>query len=178
MKCLYPLLLFAIVLSAGGCFPPKQEIPDEVMGLAPVYSTGDWKEVRFTEPRAIRSLGKIYYKDGLIFAGEGGQGVHIIDNSNPAQPQRIKFLQIAGNTDIAIKGNILYANNRADMLAIDLGRLDTAVVLSRIPNALPNMENAGTAPPDYFGFFECVDPSRGIVVGWEEKLLQKPQCWR
>jgi len=179
MKCCVPLLSLLLVgLLYAGCFEPKQEIPDEVMGLAPIYSTGDWKQIAFSEPRAIQTLGKIYYKDGIIFAGESGQGVHIIDNSDPAHPERIKFLQITGNTDIAIKGNIMYANNGGDMVAIDISRLDSAVVLSRISNAFPEVEIAGTAPPNYFGFFECADPSKGVVIGWEEKLLHKPQCWR
>lgn len=178
MKILYSLLLLAGALLAGGCFEPKREIPDEVMGMAPIYSAGDWKQIAFSGPRAITALGKIYYKDGYIFAAENGEGIHIIDNSDPAHPQRIKFLQITGNTDIAIKGNTLYANNVSDLVVIDISQLDSAVVLSRISNAFPEAEAASLAPANYFGFFECVDPSRGAVVGWEEKLLNKPQCWR
>ena len=33
-------------------------------------------------------------------------------------------------------------------------------------------------PEGYSGFFECVDPTKGTVIGWSEKILLEPQCWR
>ena len=44
----------------------------------------------------------------------------MIDNTNPASPQNIAFIDIPGNLDIAIKGNIMYADNYADLLTIDI----------------------------------------------------------
>jgi hypothetical protein len=32
-------------------------------------------------------------------------------------------------------------------------------------------------PPE-FGYFECVDTTKGTVVGWEKKTLKRPECVR
>ena len=177
MKQLSTLLLLVSVLFFQSCLEPKKEIPDEVMGLAPIYSTGDIKEIIMLEAQDISRLGKIYYKDSLIFAGETGRGIHIIDNSDPSNPEPIHFLQIFGSTDIAIKGDLLYANNREDLVTIDISDLENVKVLNRMEGLFPDQLDA-TFPSDYFGFFECADPNLGVVIGWEERLLKEPQCWR
>ena len=177
MKQISALLILASFFLFHSCQEPTKSIPDEVMGMAPVYSLADFNEIKMLEAQKILQLGKIYYKDSLIFAGETGRGVHIIDNTDPTDPQKIKFLQIYGSSDIAIKGNILYANNQKDLVAIDISNLEEIKVLKRLEGIFPEQLDA-PFPPDYFGFFECVDPSLGIVIGWEERLLQQPECWR
>ncbi|HMN89006.1 MAG TPA: hypothetical protein PKD70_00640 [Saprospiraceae bacterium] len=159
------------------CQPQLQEIPEQVMGLAPVYATTDWRVIKVSDSRAIQKLGKMYYKDGYIFAGERGQGIHIIDNRDPFNPRRLKFIEIAGNSDVAIKGNFLYANNLFDLVVLDISNLDQIRVVSRVEKAFPNIE-ATPLPDNYTGFFECTDPARGVVSHWEEQLLKRPQCWR
>ena len=71
-----------------------------------------------TEP--VEHAGKIYIKGNYIYLNEVNQGIHIIDNSNPSSPLQIAFLSIPGNLDIAIKGNILYADMYSDLLALDI----------------------------------------------------------
>ena len=86
------------------------------------------------------------------------------------------FLQIAGNSDLAIKGNILYANNVRDLIAIDISSLDSIRVINRQQDAFQIV--GATFPENYTGYFECVDPELGEVVGWYETTLIKPECWR
>lgn len=167
------LLLFAFSCTSS----PLTEIPDEVAGLAPVYAAdGDWNDINSVEPRPIRQLNKIYYKDSLIFVGEAQQGIHIVDNHDPTQPERIGFISLPGNSDIAIKGDVLYANNLTDLVAIDISNLGDVKVLSRVSDAFPNASQE--VPTNYIGFFECPDPEMGSVVGWVEMTLKKPQCWQ
>jgi hypothetical protein len=169
-----PLLLCLLLLQCAG--PEKNALPDEVMGLAPIYEDGSSRAIESLAPQPIQRLGKIYYKDSLIFVGEVGRGIHIIDNKKPEQPERIAFIRVAGNTDISIKGDILYANNLTDLVAMDISDLSQVELLSRTPGVFPQ---ALTAPPaDYVGYFECPDPDLGAVVDWEERLLQSPRCWR
>ena len=174
------LSLLFICLLAGllypGCIERKADIPEQVNGLAPIYFEGDWRDIGAEPPQPIRELFKIYYKDSILFAGESQLGIHLIDNSDPFFPETIRFIRIPGNTDIAIKGSTLYANNLSDLVAIDISKLDDIRVLHRVENAFPGQ---GAALPDeYFGFFECPDPNMGAVVGWSEKILERPQCWR
>ena len=66
-------------------------------------------------PRTIQTTGKIYVKDNYIFVSDPNEGIHIIDNSHPAAPENIAFLKVMGNVDMAIKGNILYADSYSNL---------------------------------------------------------------
>ncbi|MBK6619732.1 MAG: hypothetical protein IPH04_20430 [Saprospirales bacterium] len=147
----------------------------EVEGFRPVYSQ-DWKSIQSLDPRPVGHLGKIYYKDSTIYVAESGWGIHVIDNSDPVNPQRIKFLQIPGCRDIAIKGNILYADNVTDLVAIDISDLNNIKLLKRVEGLYPEVDQ--TSPEAYEGYFECVDPAKGAVVAWETATLDNPQCWQ
>jgi hypothetical protein len=172
------LALAALTISfLPGCINPKVEIPAQTVGIAPIYFEGDWRAISSEPPQPIQRLFKIYYKAPYIFAGESQQGIHVIDNSDPAQPQKIAFIRIIGNTDMAIRGKVLYANNLSDLIAIDISELPSVRLLSRLEGAFPAMAGA-PVPEAYVGFFECPDPAVGTIVGWAEQLLDEPQCWR
>ncbi|HMQ47483.1 MAG TPA: hypothetical protein PKA00_03470 [Saprospiraceae bacterium] len=167
------MLLVSIFLT---CERPLAEIPDETVGMAPVYYEGDWQTIQVLGAQPISRLHKIYYKDGYIFAGETSKGIHIIDNQDPTNPQKIKFIQIIGNSDIAIKGSLLYANNLNDLVVLDISDLEHISVRHRLENAFP--QGTLITPPNYNGFFECPDPAMGQIQGWVEQTIQKPQCWQ
>ncbi len=88
----------------------------------------------------LKEVGKIYTKDNLLFINELYKGVHVFDNRNPASPQKIGFLHIAGNVDIAIKHNFLYADNAIDLVVVDLSDLPNKVkVVARSEGVFPEM---------------------------------------
>ena len=58
-----------------------------------------------------------------------------------------------------------------------LSNIDSLKVTPRIPNLYPD-GGKGIFPVDYHGYFECVDSSRGKVIGWKESILDNPQCRR
>jgi hypothetical protein len=64
--------------------------------------------------------GKMYVTGNTIFLAEKEKGIHIIDNSNPSNPVNKWFIDIPGNEDIAVSGNILYADCYTDLMAIDI----------------------------------------------------------
>ncbi len=78
------------------------------------------REVRIKEAQPIRATGKIYVKDNFLYVSEQHKGIHIIDNSDPANPKKVKFVNIPGNLDVAMKGDILYADSYMDLLAINM----------------------------------------------------------
>ncbi|MBL0357364.1 MAG: hypothetical protein IPP72_10985 [Chitinophagaceae bacterium] len=82
--------------------------------------------------QAIEHAGKIYIKDNFIYLNDVNKGIHIIDNSNPLHPVQIAFLSIPGNLDIAIKGNILYADMYTELLALDITNPRQARITSTI----------------------------------------------
>ena len=90
--------------------------------LSPVYKAkaSVLAGINGSASQSIEHAGKIYIKDNFIFLNETDKGIHIINNSNPAHPVQVAFLSIPGNQDIAVKGNILYADMYNDLLAIDI----------------------------------------------------------
>ena len=103
--------------------------------------------------------GKIYIKDNLIFINEIDKGIHIIDNSDPSHPQQISFLDIPGNEDIAVKGNILYADMYADLLAIDITDPQSVHVTGKVSHFFMEREFVNGFQPD----------SNQVIVDWIKK---------
>lgn len=159
---LQPLLLLILTLTAFSC---KDKYEETYMVNAPVYMSYD--ELR--TPLNVKSAqeiiqpGKLYFKDKVIYVNEYMEGIHVIDNQNPSKPNVIKFIEIPGNVDLAIKGNILYADSYVDLVAIDISNLDDIKEVARIENAFPYML------PEYSdGITEEVSEEKGIVVGWQK----------
>lgn len=149
------------------------------LGWRPVYVTKTAiQDIAFLEPQLIVNLGKIYAKDSLIFLNEFNKGVHVINNKNPHNPQKIGFIQIMGNKDIAIKNNYLYADNLNDLITIDITNLTAPTVISRVANLYKAYEVNYPSGRNQRGYFECVDTTKGYVLEWVQDSLTNPTCYR
>ena len=76
--------------------------------------------VRTETAHELETPGKIYAKGNYLFINEQKKGLHVVDNSNPASPKIISFITIPGNGDMAVRGNILYADSYSDLVALDI----------------------------------------------------------
>jgi len=122
------------------------------------------------ESVAITNYGKICFYDGYLYISESGKGIHIIDNTNPADPKNIGFIELLGNADLSIRNNLLYADSYVDLVWFDVTTPAAPVLKGRLqdifPKALPVIDNN-------FGFdyAMCYDQNqdKGVVVGWELK---------
>ncbi len=133
----------------------------------PVYMGFDEfrSAVKSTSARSLQNPGKIYFKDNYLFINEFNEGVHVVDNSNPASPVIINFIEIPGNVDIAIRNNVLYADSYIDLVAIDISNPANPVEIDRVADAFPNV----LPPLDYTFPVYGLDFAKGVVVGWETK---------
>ncbi|MFK7812892.1 MAG: hypothetical protein AB8B59_10380 [Maribacter sp.] len=112
---------------------------------------------------AIGTSGKIYVKGDLLFINELNKGFHVYDNSDPANPKVIKFLEAPGSTDLAIRDNMIYINQATDLIAVEYNAsTNTASLTKRIPNTFPELRS-----PD--GFDAYTIPENSIVVDWKLK---------
>lgn len=167
LKAAIPLVFLLTIMSMlHSC---RDRVFEEMTYMAnvPVYMEFDQfrAAVKKSSARELKSPGKIYFKDNLLYINESLEGVHIIDNSNPSSPLKVGFIEIPGNVDIAIRGNILYADSFIDLVAIDISNPDQPVEIDRIKGAFPNV-----LPPFDFGIpVYGLDFTKGVVVGWEEK---------
>ncbi len=133
----------------------------------PVYMSYDElrKSVKSEPAQALKNPGKIYMKGNYIFINETDKGIHIIDNTNPASPQNIAFINIPGNMDIAAIGNVLYADSYVDLITLDISNPASVTVLKRNENVLPYRvyTNGGFA-----------NREKGVVVDWlEEEVTEE-----
>lgn len=75
--------------------------------------------VALQEARDLKNPGKIYIKDDMLLINELGQGIHLVYNENPQEPKKVGFLKIPGNIDVAVKGDIVYADNYMDLVTLN-----------------------------------------------------------
>lgn len=156
------LLLFTFAaLALTGCKKYKNK---EVYANVPVYM--DYATFRgsfsFEKDAAIQGAGNIYVYNDFIFLSEEDRGIHIINNSNPAAPVVEGFMNIPGNTQMAVKDHYLYANSFIDLLVIDISVINDPKLANRINDVF-----AYTTPAtnDKYPVAD-VHKDRGVVVGW------------
>lgn len=145
-----------------------------VDGLRPIYGDGEELfKIAIQDTQKMENPGKIVYLAPRLFVNEVNKGIHVINNQDPLNPVKESFISIPFNKDLAVKNNIIYADNDTDLIAIKYYSFDSVQVLSRQKNVFDRLP---AFPENYHGYFECVDETKGVVVGWEEAELINPTC--
>jgi hypothetical protein len=127
----------------------------------PVYKTTAEvrANIKSSTPQQITNPGKIVILGNYIFLNEVDKGIHIIDNRNPASPQNVAFINIPGNMDLALKGNILYADLYTDMITLDV---------SNPLNVSVKKYNDGVFPYRSYGYGFYQDSTK-IITKWVKR---------
>ncbi len=130
----------------------------------PVYMSYEnlREAVRDTTPVNITHPGKIYLLGDYLFVNEIRKGIHVVDNTDPSDPEVISFIKIPGNIDLAIKNDILYADSYVDLVAIDIADLDNIRELARFEDVF----SYSLPPYEPMSRLGMVDESQGVVVDW------------
>jgi hypothetical protein len=145
----------------------------------PVYmSFADFRSsFKKSDAQEIAQLGKMYFKDNYLFINDYSKGIHVVDNSDPSNPQPIAFYEIMGNVDLAIRGNTLFADSYIDLVAIDITDVNNPVEVSRLENVFPEIAPEGDS---WFPYAD-VDRSKGVIVDWDVKSVTEevevPNQW-
>lgn len=159
-----PVSMLVILLSAG-C-KDKQFEERTYMANVPQYMAADMLEASISSQpaKAITTKGKIFLKDNYILLNKPGFGIHVIDNSDPSNPNNISFIEILGNVDMVATGNTLYADTYQDLLVIDFSDPTAIKLLERYANIYP-----GALPPlaDANYPMAQIDETKGVVIGWK-----------
>lgn len=142
-------------------------------GYRPVYGAPTLKEVKLVDSQQLKDPGKIYSYKNYLLVGERNEGIHVFDNSDPKNPKAVGFIQIVGNSDMAIKNDVLYADHMGNLVAIDISDFSAVNKLGSLP--LQNWDLG--IPPPMGAYFECVDQSKGLVVRWTKVELKNPSCY-
>jgi hypothetical protein len=133
MKIKYFFLSALLIVVFSSCFKDKCTDTYTFTLATPVYiDKADFrKEVQFQAPRKMEAPGKIYIYGNTLLVNEQFHGIHVIDNSNPKNPIKMGFLDIVGNVDMSIRGNVLYADAYTDLIAVDLSNINSPTVIDR-----------------------------------------------
>lgn len=147
--------MMVLAISLSGCLKDECDSVQIFYRYDPVYLTEAQirQDIEVAEPRELRAPGKIYFYQGYVLINEQYEGIHIIDNSDPANPTPVSFVSIPGNIDLAVRGDILYADSYIDLLSIDISNPRSPQFLSRSQSVFPSL-----------GF----DPARGHIVRYEK----------
>ena len=168
-------LLFWLMIVQVYC--PERPFYEE--SLVPVYADSvKIHQVVVEPPRALKNTAKIYYKDSTIYIIEKDLGIHVIDNRLPAAPKPIRFINLLGCADIAIKDNIMYADNYTDLVTIDVANPNAPKMVSRITGMYPVATNGKPALQFRNGqtYYQCIEARKGKVIAWTYGKLDTTKC--
>ena len=111
----------------------------------------------------MKSPGKLYIYGNYIFLNEQEKGIHVIDNSNPAAPRNISFINIAGNVDLAVKGSTLYADSWSDLVTFDISDPRDVKAKHFLNNVFPHRNR-------YYNYYGAnINPNTDsvrVIVDW------------
>lgn len=125
----------------------------------PVYMAVSAVRAQVISNQASKQLsvpGKIYVYGNYLFIGEVNKGIHVVDNSNPASPRLINFINIPGSADMAVNSNILYADQYTDLLAFDLTNPAYIKLINRVEDVFENQ---------YF------NKEKGLIISYKDSLI-------
>lgn len=137
----------------------------------PVYLSWDDLRTSFeVGPEApIEKPGKILFYGSYMYINEYQKGIHVVDLSDPSNPEAVTFIEVPGNVDLAIRNEHLYADSYVDLLVIDIANPEQPVLTSRIQDLfeyiLPSY--------DYDYPLDEIDQDKGVVTAFEVKKITR-----
>jgi len=171
MKKVHLLALLTVMTVFLSCNTDDvdESLYDDYLVATPIMmsQTEFRSSVDILPPEPIQESGKIYaYKD-YIFVNDKYRGVHVIDNSDPNAPKKITFIKIAGNVDVSVKDDFLYADSIMDLMVFDISDINNIKPVKRLENVLQQYLNW----PVEADIFDWQNSATGdIQVGWETKI--------
>ena len=137
----------------------------------PIYASIDQVRngISVNGPTALKTPGKIYRYGTYLLISERGQGVHILDNSDPSSPVNLAFVQVPGAMDMAVRGNVLYIDSYMDLVTFNIADPVSPVFMDRDENVFSSWVLYN--PDHQQATHEAWMEANRIVVGYNEKIV-------
>ena len=181
------VLGFCLLLASCSLF--KDEIIDDremvdVAYFVPQYETTAQLAAKVTveSPKDYAEAGKIVTYQNYIFINKPNEGIHVVDNSNPATPVNLHFINIPGSLDLTIIDDHLYSDMFSALVVFDISDVTLPDLIEDFTveevfyyNPYRTLDNVSRLEVGYdYTQYESIDDSRGIVTGWEVEIRQEP----
>ncbi|MBI2730096.1 MAG: hypothetical protein HYX40_04990 [Sphingobacteriales bacterium] len=149
-KAAFTGITLLIILCFSSCFKDSCTKTYSYTINEPVYATVAQvrANIKSNTPREIEYPGKLFIRGNYIFLNEIDKGIHIINNTNPASPKQVAFIDIPGNIDLAVKGDVLYADLYTDLVAIDISNPLSIAVKKIVEGVFPHRLYSNGFSPD------------------------------
>ncbi|MEN8813176.1 MAG: hypothetical protein ABF277_07715 [Candidatus Arcticimaribacter sp.] len=178
---------FCLLLASCSLF--KDEVLDDremvdVAYFVPQYETTSQLAAKVTveSPKDYAEAGKIVTYQNYIFINKPNEGVHVVDNSNPAAPVNLHFINIPGSLDLSIIDDHLYSDMFSALVVFNISDVTQPDLIEDFTvedvfyyNPYRTIDTASRSEESYaYTQYESIDESRGIVTGWEVEIRQEP----
>ena len=181
------LFLFSLLFSSCSLFE-KEEIVEEdlvdVTYFVPVYETTDQlaQKVSIDPPKDYAEAGKIVTYQQYIFINKPQEGIHVVDNSDPANPQNLHFISIPGSLDMSIIDDHLYSDMYSALVVFDISSITEPQLVEDFTvedvfyyNPYITLDMViNTTEIGQYTRYEPIDNSLGIVTSWRTEVRQEP----
>ena len=172
MKKVHFLFLLTISLTFVSCDQDDTnngEYADYLVATPIMMNQTEFRSsVDILPPEPIKESGKIYAYQDYIFVNDKYRGVHVIDNSDPTNPTKITFIKIAGNVDISVKDDFLYADSIMDLMVFDISDIANIKTVKRLENVLQQYI-VWPVEADIIDWQDSGFIQGDIQVGWETR---------
>jgi hypothetical protein len=173
------VVLFISILSFTGCI--KDKCSNTYKIYIPVYKTLTQvrASVKAEAPRPMQKTGKVYVYGNYVLLNEPNKGIHVIDNSNPASPKNIKFINIPGTNDLAVKDGYLYADCFGDLAVIDIRNAANPIKENILPGVFPdkmNYTNPNINPDSVNMIVDYIEKDTTVNCDTYNTWMNCPQC--
>ncbi|MEN8158212.1 MAG: hypothetical protein ABFS10_14765 [Bacteroidota bacterium] len=155
------LLILIAVIAFTSCTDRKLQT---YVANVPVYMSYEElrSPVQVTSEQELVQPGKIYFKDNYMYINEFHKGIHVVDLSDPSNPQVKAFIEVPGNVDMAIRNDVLYADSYVDLVLIDISNPLQPAEVKRMEDLFEYV----IPPYDYDYPLDEIDQERGVVTGF------------
>jgi len=167
MKRLLFLLSFsAIILSSW-----EAKRLQTYMANVPLYLSYDELRSSFEvlDAEDMVKPGKICFYGNHMYINEYQKGIHVVDISNPENPEIKAFINVPGNVDMAIRNDLLYAESYVDLLVIDISDPEQPELSKRVEDLFEYI----IPPYDYDYPLDEIDQDIGVITGYEIRKITR-----
>ncbi|RLD96031.1 MAG: hypothetical protein DRJ29_01150 [Bacteroidetes bacterium] len=163
------LILFSIIgLALTSCEDKRLQT---YMANVPVYMSYEALRSSFDVVSGVsmEKPGKISFYGSHMFINEYQKGIHVVDLSDPTQPELKAFIEVPGNVDMAIRNDQLFAESFVDLLVIDITNPEQPELTERIEDLFEYV----IPPYDYDYPLDEIDEKKGVITGYDVKKITR-----